>query len=347
MHSRYQAAGSRNRYDKRGIYETEYRNSDEAEWSAVLTGVAHISQGTQDEMMSEAALERGDAAIPGDSYMTREAADEGLQASVLEIIVERMSLMGSGGYPFRLQSNSLVFTGDDQHPYLALLALCQLPSVSSTMYKAAPVAFEYLSLIAARAFLGQHSRGWRFGWPRDNHAHTLVADAAKELQRRAGGDVDAWHWNPAPSKLATPNSRDLKDAGMDFVAWLPWHDLGPGQLHLVGQCACGEDWKWKKHDLDLGRLGEWMRLPQPHPVRALFTPRHLALPTLRDAATEAGLVFDRIRIAQAILSSPQATRRASRFAKRIVAIGRQPHTSGSARTTASNSGGGTALPATL
>jgi hypothetical protein len=326
MHSRLKAAGSRHRYEKRGIYETEYGNADEAEWAAVLTGAAHVSQGTRDDMMSESALERGELPLPGDAYMTREAADEGLQASVLEIIGERRQLLGESGYPFELKTNSLVFNGNEHHPYLALLALCQLPTVSSKAYKKAPIAFEYLSLIAAKAHLGSRSRGWRFGWPRDNAAHVKVSDATHELQRRAGSDIDAWHWRPIPSLPADPNPRDLKDAGMDFVAWLPWLDLGPGQLHLVGQCACGEDWIWKKHDLDFSRLANWMQLPQPHPIRALFTPRHLPLPTLRDAASEAGLIFDRIRIVQAILNEPNALRRARQFAHRIVKIGKQPRT---------------------
>jgi len=324
MYSRLEAAGPRHRYEKQGVYETEYSNADDSEWAAVLAGAAHVSHGTRDDMMSEAALERGSADLPGDKYMTREAADEDLQAAVLEICQERMKLLGASGYPFNLQANSLVFNGDERHPYVALLALCKLPSVSSKEYMQAPVAFEYLSLIAARAYMGPKAEGWRFGWPRDNAAHLKVSDAAKELQRRAGGDIDAWHWNPIPSKPPIPSSRDLKDAGMDFAAWLPWHDRGPGQLHLVGQCACGRDWKWKKHDLDLRSLGEWLRLPEPHPVRALFTPRHLALPTLRAAATEAGLVFDRVRIVQAILNDSHATRCARRFSRRIVTIGKQP-----------------------
>lgn len=323
MISRQNAAGSRTRFEKRGSYETDYRNADEAEWAAITSGAAHVSQGTRDEMISEFATEDGDHDVPGDRYMTREAADEGLQAAVLEIIEERKKLLGEKGYPFELRENSLIFNGEDQHPYGALLALCQLPSVSSKAYKQAPVAFEYLSLIAARAFLGKRARGWRFGWPRDNAAHIKVSDAAGELQRRAGNDLDAWHWNPSPSLPPDPNPRDLKDAGMDFVTWLPWHDRGPGQLHLVGQCACGEDWVWKKHDLSLTRLGNWMLLPQPHPIRSLFTPRHLALPTLRDAGGEAGLIFDRIRIVQAIMSDDNAQRCASRFAQRIVTLGRQ------------------------
>lgn len=322
MISRQLAAGSRTRFEKRGSYEADYQNADEAEWAALLSGSAHVSQGTRDEMMVDVLTEDGAHDVHGDRYMTREVADEGLQAAVLEIVEERIKLLGQSGYPFRLLNNSLVFNGDDEHPYSALLALCRLPSVSSTDYKQAPVDFEYLSLIAARAHLGSRALGWRFGWPRDNRAHYKVADATNELKRRAGNEPDAWHWDPLPTYPQNPNSRDLKDAGMDFVAWLPWHDRGPGQLHLVGQCACGADWVWKQHDLSLMRLGEWMRLPKPEPVRSLFTPRHLALPTLRVAAGEAGLVFDRIRIVLAIVSDRDAQRRARRFARRIVKLGR-------------------------
>lgn len=328
MISRQIAAGSRTRFEKRGSYETDYQNADEAEWAALNSGAAHVSQGTRDEMMSDIATEDGENKVPGDHYMTREAADEGLQAAVLEIVEERQKLLGPNGYPFKLRENSLVFNGEDQHPYGALLALCQLPSVSSKTYKSAPVAFEYLSLIAARAYLGKRARGWRFGWPRDNAAHLKVSQAAKALQQRsAPHEPSNWQWIPSPELPEEPNSRDLKDAGMDFVAWLPWQDRGPGQLHLVGQCACGTDWVLKKHDLSLTRLGNWMRLPQPHPIRSLFTPRHLALPTLREAGGEAGLIFDRIRIVQAIMSDPIAQRCAQRFAQRIVKLGRQAHSS--------------------
>ncbi|MCX8521109.1 MAG: hypothetical protein ORN28_06180 [Rhodoferax sp.] len=323
MITRYQAAASRIHFEKRGIYETEYQNADEAEWAAARKGTAHIAQGTRDEMMSDAAVERGELPLPGDDYMNREAVEEDLQASVLEVINERQHLLGEAGYPFKLEENSLVFCGDESHPYLALLTLCQLPSVSSNSFKAAPVAFEYLSLIAARALLGMRSKGWRFGWPRNNQGQVKVADAVNALHRRAGNHMDEWHWQPAPSKPNNPGTRDLKDAGMDFVAWVPWHDSGPGQLHLLGQCACGEDWIFKKHDLNLNKLAEWMRLPHPHPVRALFTPRHLALPTLRDAASEAGLVLDRIRITQAIMNCTQAMRRSQRFTRCIVTIGKQ------------------------
>lgn len=325
MASRQIAAGSRTRHERRGVYETEYKNADEAEWAALVSGAAHISQGTRDEMMSDAAMEFDEEGLPGDEYMTRESADEGLQAAVLEVVIERQQLLGTQGYPFELQDNSLVFTGNDHHPYAALLTLCYLPSVSSAAYKQAPVDFEYLSLIAARAYLGPRSDGWRFGWPRDNAAHLKVSDAAKELQRRSGPyEPASWQWNPSPDLPQMPNARDLRDAGMDFVAWLPWHDKGPGQMHLVGQCACGEDWKWKQHDLSLPKLEKWMRLPHPTPVRSLFTPRHLPLPTLRDATSEAGLIFDRIRIVQTILGDPKATQLSKKFAKRIFELGRLP-----------------------
>lgn len=324
-YTRYEAVGNRTNHSKRGQYEAAHRNADQAEWSAALHGFAHVSAGTRDDMMSETALEFSGTEAHDSSFMGREVADEGLQASTLEVVAERQKLLGPRGYPFQLVSNSLEFKGDNKHPYLALLTLCHLPSVSARPYNTAPVAFEYLSLIAAQAYLGQRSSGWRFGWPRDNKAHLRVSEATRTLQGKAGGDIDAWQWNPVPSKPQNPNPRDLKDAGMDIVAWVPWHDKGPGNLHLVGQCACGEDWKWKQHDLELKALGQWMRLPEPAPIRAIFTPRHLSLPAIRDTAPQAGLVFDRIRMTDEICRCPTAVRRAGRFAQRIVELGKRPY----------------------
>lgn len=321
MVGRKAAAGSRVKHENRNHYESEYKNADQAEWAAVLNGSAHVSSGTRDEMMAEAALEQ-DGLAPGADYMKKDGAEENLQAGVAEIIQERMDLLG-GSYPFSLQSNSLVVAdgATGTNAYIALLALCNLPSLSSSPYNAAPVAFEYLSLIAAKSFLGPRARGWRFGWPRDNDAQLRIKDAADSLQARSGSHDGGWNWQPRSHLPEDPTARTLKDAGLDFVAWMPWRDTGPGQLQLVGQCACGEDWKWKRHDLDLDYLSQWMRLPIPQPMRALFTPRHVAFPTIIDASAEAGLVFDRIRIVQELIQDDAGKRQAAKFIERITQLG--------------------------
>ena len=318
---RIKAARARTHWQQRHSYEREYKNADESEWAALLSGTAHISQGTRDAMMSEEALEQDGTSVPGASYMQREGVDEGLQASVREIVEERIELLGATGYPFSLDNNSLVFSGDFDHPYIALLTICNLPSLSKAPFNSAAVAFEYLSLIAAQSFLGAKSHGWRFGWPRDNDQDLKIKDAAAKLGVRAGGHLGEWDWVPAAYLPDDPSTKSLKDAGLDFVAWVPWADGGPAQLQLVGQCACGEDWKLKTHDLRLEKLGQWMRVPSPPPVRALFTPRHTPYPSIHYKASEAGLIFDRIRMVHALMATSTVQRKASRFVKRIVALG--------------------------
>lgn len=315
---RVKAARSRTNWVNRHKYEREYKNADEAEWAALLNGVAHVSQGTRDAMMSEEATEQDGEDIPGALFMEREGVEEGLQASVLEVIAERQDLLGSDGYPFSLEDNSLVFNGVYEHPYIALLTICNLPSLSKHPYNSAAVAFEYLSLIAAQSFLGENAKGWRFGWPRDNAQDLLVRDASAKLKSRAGDHAGEWAWRPEAYLPDSPTTKALKDAGLDFVAWVKWHDGGPAQLQLVGQCACGEDWKLKTHDLTINQLDCWMSVPKPPPVRALFTPRHTPYPSILHKAPQAGLIFDRIRIVHALTANTKASRRARRFVKRIV-----------------------------
>lgn len=318
--NRMRAARGRVDWDSRHKYEREYRNADEAEWSAFKFGIAHISEGTRDSMMAEEFTEQESDTTPGASFMEREKVDEGLQASVLEVIEERMELLGSEGYPFLLSNNSLTFNGDIKHPYLAFLTICNLPSITSKPYNLAPIAFEYLSLIAAQSFLGKNSKGWRFGWPRDNDKDLKIKDAAEKLKIKAGDHLNEWKWRPAEYLPNDPSTQSLKDAGLDFVAWVRWKDGGPAQLQLVGQCACGEDWKLKTHDLMISKLSRWMSVPEPPPVRALFTPRHTPFPSIHYKASEAGLIFDRIRIVHALMEDKRYLRKAQRFIDRIIAL---------------------------
>lgn len=320
--SRIKAARTRINWESRHQYEKEYRNTDEAEWAAFLNGRAHISQGTRDDMMSEAVFEQEGMLTPGDRYMEREGVEEGLQASVLEIIEERQSLLGVDGYPFALENNSLKFLGDNSHPYLAFLAICNLESLTRAPFNKVPVAFEYISLIAAQAYLGPASKGWRFGWPRDNEIDLRISAAASNLKSRAGNHQSEWDWNPKAYLPQEPTTRSLKDAGLDFVAWVGWKDRGPAQLQLVGQCACGEDWKLKTHDLTLPQLRQWMAVPEPAPIRALFTPRHTPFPSIQYKAAQAGLIFDRVRLVHMLTSDKRTKRKAAKFVDRIIALGK-------------------------
>lgn len=322
---RRDAAATRSNEAIRHTYLTDYENADQAEWQAVLFGQAHVSGGTHDDSMAQTQLDHAGVAPEQALHLEVEQADEALQGAVLEVVTERQTLLGSD-YPFDLQGNSLVLRAGvaDDTVYLGLLAIANLPNLNRAPYNKAPVAFEHLSLLAAQQHLGSNAKGWRFGWPREGHEKVLtrMETAVTRLKAMAGEHPNDWHWRPAPSSNTAERISQMKDCGLDVVAWVPWPDGGPGQLHLLGQCACGDDWKHKLHDLTLKRLNHWMKLPEPEPLRAFFTPRHLPLPFFEEVSRDAGLTFDRIRIVQAIDHDEAARATAAPLARRLVKLGR-------------------------
>ncbi|EPJ8187703.1 hypothetical protein LGP27_003819, partial [Acinetobacter baumannii] len=59
------------------------------------------------------------------------------------------------------------------------------------------------------------------------------------------------------------NLRDLsrqKDLGIDQIIWVKRPDNRKhSHLFLFGQCACGQDYKEKYHDIDLKKLESYFR----------------------------------------------------------------------------------------
>lgn len=103
-----------------------------------------------------------------------------------------------------------------------------------------------------------------------------------------------------------PDGPTTGDEGADFFVW----KLAPdgrrvGQLFLIGQCACGDDWRNKWSDLNLARLTKWARSQMLlDPVRAFATPFIISEGYLREATRQAGLVFDRLRLVSVAARQP-------------------------------------------
>jgi hypothetical protein len=92
----------------------------------------------------------------------------------------------------------------------------------------------------------------------------------------------------------------VKDDGLDLVVWRGWGDGRGGQLYMLGQCACGGNWLEKGGDVQLKSLQRWFRLPSVDPVRSLFLPRYVVPALMTELSVSSGLVFDRVRIVQAL-----------------------------------------------
>ena len=108
-------------------------------------------------------------------------------------------------------------------------------------------------------------------------------------------ETGEWVWDP--EDVLDP--KDVRDGGCDFVVWLEPSDRRKiGHLFVLGQCACGNDWQDKLDDLKITKIGKWFHpLSTVPPVRSFATPRHVVDDMLREGSREAGLFFDRARLA--------------------------------------------------
>ena len=86
-------------------------------------------------------------------------------------------------------------------------------------------------------------------------------------------------------------------AAISLFGLFPPTDGKIGQLFVLGQCACGNDWQTKFNDLTIKGLSKWFNpLSIVEPVRCFSTPFHVTDAMLREASREGGIVFDRARL---------------------------------------------------
>ena len=116
-------------------------------------------------------------------------------------------------------------------------------------------------------------------------------------------ETGEWRWNPGEG---LPESPGQGDRGCDFVVW-PLHadERRIGQMFVFGQCACGNDWTSKWRDLSIPKLAKWFHpFCIVNPVRSFATPYYVTDALLKEASEEAGVVFDRARLASISRRAP-------------------------------------------
>lgn len=166
-------------------------------------------------------------------------------------------------------------------------------------------AFQICACLAAGAYIGGEVSS--FGFPRATGDSFLPA--LRNTYRRFGaGSVR--NDGEVPAGLPT----ELKDGGIDVVAWRDLPDRMPGKIYLLGQCASGENWRSKSVVEYIGQLhGAWFsQVPARHSIPAMFIPfpfyhdiqEHKQAPfhdTVHNRfwfeEQRYGIIFDRLRVA--------------------------------------------------
>jgi hypothetical protein len=206
---------------------------------------------------------------------------------------DRVTSCGAGcAYPFVLGDQSLEVREDGERSVYTFLLLLSLAG-----YKAGPPGvkptelFEEISGHAAQRYLGGDgvTGAYQFGFPRRTKPKGF---------RRALDDL-CGQLGEGTGSRSSPTSTRQKDGKLDIALWRPFPDGREGKLMAFGQCATGKHWADKKFELQPQPFcSKWM-LAQPTvlPVRLLFVPDRVSRVDWRDVCYDAGILFDRCRLA--------------------------------------------------
>jgi hypothetical protein len=234
------------------------------------------------------------------------ADSERLAESAFSEVEDRMQACGPQAYPFVVKDRTIdLKDGYERYPYIFQLLLTAF-GLAPVKGSASPEkTFEEMAAIAARRYLGPdgESLGFAFGFPRRYEAknfHDALTDLCRKIGEGSGAGIPSEKLTDATSVMRRRRFSEQKDGKLDIVAWRPFPDRRSGKLIGFGQCATGKtDWRAKMSELQPD-VFEKLWLAEPFscsPIRMFFVPRRIEEGDWRDVAAQAGIVFDRCRIA--------------------------------------------------
>lgn len=268
------------------------KDADETEFSAIQYGRCNLDAGIRDDIIS-GENEDFVPQIEVDEWAESDMELDDAYSPLASEIERRQSILGEY-YPFVIEGNLLVYRPSKTLAYELCLAISCSTSLTKGDFANLPRAFEHLTLAVVLCYLGQDSWGIRIGWPQQSGR----INSFKELANHLYDSTNEWEWSPDVGYPDSPSVKDVKDSGLDFMVAKLFNDGRKGQLFLVGQCACGNNWDNKYYDLTVEKLNRWFRCPTIVPFVKVFSiPFHIANPTgFSDTCRFAGIALDRARI---------------------------------------------------
>jgi hypothetical protein len=231
--------------------------------------------------------------------------DEALEdtASIAAGEIERRGNVLDGAYPFRMTADGRFVVMDDEPDfgvgdfiYLFCLIVDHAKQSQIVPEELAPTSREMLvardlfqvcaTLAAAGYCVGP---AFSLGFPRTDGSGFL-----KKVAEIWGHFKDG-----KPRERPLPGTADVKDEGIDVVAWRSRRDSFPGTLYLLGQAASGHNWQGKSVKEHIVVFHEeWFEVaPAMQASPALFIPEMLDdEDILRRFTRSHGQIFHRGRL---------------------------------------------------
>lgn len=241
---------------------------------------------------------------------------EPLAEDAIGEIDNRGKSCGSARYPFDVTATGVVqLRANGEDSLYAFLLLLSAYGKDAGPKKSNPIAiFEELCAAAAESYFGgkaQGARAHRFGFPRSSMPRGFAAALRLICTELGEGSLNATRHGLSSQK----------DGKLDVVAWKHFSDARRGKLVAFGQCATGTDWRSKTRELQPSDfIGKWMTDGPPvTPLRLFFIPDRIGDLEWTSIAWEAGILFDRCRIAEHLDDVPPALiNRAAAWSRHVV-----------------------------
>lgn len=230
-------------------------------------------------------------------------SSERIAQTVFAELDNRQRACGEERYPFKLGAHGIERKPDYvASPYVFQLLLTHFGIVRPPGTGSPEKLFEEMAAHAAGQYFGGAgiSSSIAFGFPRSYDKKDFQS-ALDDLCTRLGeGDGAALPEGKEERLRRIAKLIEQKDGKLDIVAWRAFPDRRAGKLIGFGQCACGKtDWRSKFAELQPEAFFKlWLRKPfVVNPVRMFFVPRRIEQDDWADVAAQAGVLFDRCRIA--------------------------------------------------
>lgn len=215
---------------------------------------------------------------------------EGEERLILETFgeLERRATAARRAYPFKVSPPLVSLRGDDWRSFSAYVFCLLVSNVGPQNLGRLNAArlFETVATSAAKRYVSGNAEQFAFPRPQLPKAFARAVD---EICRKIGEGRGMYEGQ----------SCSKNDDHLDVVAWRPFPDRLPGQIVIFGQCAAGKNWEGKRSELNPKAFwNKWISRPSvSRLVRAFFMPHRVPSEKWCHLGYDAGLVFDRCRIA--------------------------------------------------
>lgn len=234
---------------------------------------------------------------PRDDEEESDEHAESIAQTAFDELDERVRNFGANAadYPFELNGNTLMLKEKGQESLYTFLALLSwFGKDAGPNGSDGEKIFEEVCAKAAENYFGGavgRTVSVVFGFPRRVMPKGF-GDALDRLCKSLG--------EGGGHRKGRPKLPKQKDAKLDIVTWVEFHDKRQGKLIAFGQCATGGNWESKISELPAPDrwCGHWMDdTPTVLPIRSFFVPHRIERDSWSHSCTFGGILYDRCRIA--------------------------------------------------